>query len=85
MGGRLRRYADAWQDINTKVVRWLRDGYKLPFIEGGEAEANTMLRKVCPLNLCIHYSDKIRGLFAQSSCKQCEAGFYCNSEANDGT
>ena len=62
VGGRLRRYADAWQDINAsrKVVRWLRDGYKLPFVEGGEDEAKTMLRKVCPRNLCIHYTDKLR-------------------------
>ena len=56
------RYADAWKDINAsrKVTAWLRDGYKLPFEEGGEDKAKKMLCKVCPRNLCIHYTEKIR-------------------------
>ena len=67
VGGRLREHADDWRAIGAsrRVFRWLKKGFKLPFIEGGKAQALAMRRTTCPKELCIHYADqtKQRALF----------------------
>ena len=59
VGGRLTYYVDAWQSIgcSRKVLRWLAKGYRLPFVEGGQAQALACRRRVCPRQLRIHYTD----------------------------
>ena len=62
VGGRLQHHADDWTAIGAsrRVVKWLKKGFRLPFIPDGRARAVAMQRRECPRQLCIHYSDPIK-------------------------
>ena len=58
--------SSGWKPNSMAMPSWSRPMPMMNVTHGStgamleKAEANTMLRKVCPRNLCIHYSDKIR-------------------------
>jgi hypothetical protein len=57
VGGKLQHFWQAWKALGAskKVVRWCRKGYMLPFIPGGEQEARTLCKQVCPPEAQISY------------------------------
>ena len=60
VGGRLRLYWRQWQSIgaSNQVVRWLRDGYQLPFrLSNRGLPITPPLRRCPPSNLVTSYSD----------------------------
>ena len=60
VGGRLRLYWRQWQNIGAskQVVRWLRDGYQLPFrLSNRGLPITPPLQRCPPPNLVTSYSD----------------------------
>ena len=62
MGGRLQHFVEQWRSIGSlrRIVRWLARGYRLPFVQGGQAQALACRRRSCPKQLRIHYADNVK-------------------------
>ena len=58
VGGRLLQFWQAWRaiDASRKVVRWFREGYRLPFIENGRNLAAQWFTRASPPHLMPNYS-----------------------------
>ena len=59
VGGRLKRFWRNWKEIGTskRIYNWFRKGYRLPFIANEKAEADKLLKLVCPDFLLSNYSN----------------------------
>ena len=59
VGGRLRFHWRAWRRIGAskRVCRWLRRGYRLPFLPQGEQRARLLFARRCPSSLALFYNN----------------------------
>ena len=59
VGGRLQFFWREWRRIGAskRVCRWLRRGYRLPFLPGAEAQARALFVTKCPPRLALFYGN----------------------------
>ena len=62
VGGRLRFHWREWRRIGAskRVCRWLRRGFRLPFLPGEETRARGLFRTACPPSLALLYTNPVK-------------------------